>query len=378
MATAPSPPPELPEAELPPEAGASAWLTAVATAVDAFVFRAMRRAVDALLLPDPARLPALRASAEPLLDPELASEPARYFDFGSEARAPREERARLARSLGQGVAFRRSLRAPLAPFVRDPELARVAARPEVEVLEFEHWAHEPGPPVGTVICLHGFTMGRPRIDAPILMASAWFERGLDVLLPTLPFHGARTPADARFSGEHFAIPDVARLGEAVRRALFEIDLLLAWVRRRRPGPVGLLGLSLGGYLAALHACVRGEADFVIPVVPPACFGDLAWRFFEGSRAARAGAEAAFSREELRAAFRVHSPLAHPPRMPRERALVVAGRGDRIVPPEHPHALHLHLGRARVHWFSGSHLLPLGRGGIVRAVEEHLAALGVLS
>jgi dipeptidyl aminopeptidase/acylaminoacyl peptidase len=141
--------------------------------------------------------------------------------------------------------------------------------------------------------------------------------------------------------------------------------------------VGLLGLSLGGYLTALAAALFDDLDFAIPMVPPVCIGDLAWGFFEQTRHARAGGEAALSRAELRRSFRVHSPLAHPRRTPRERVLIVAGRGDRIVPPTHPSALWSHWGEPAIHWFSGSHLAPFGRGRIVNAISRHLASLGVL-
>jgi len=98
---------------------------------------------------------------------------------------------------------------------------------------------------------------------------------------------------------------------------------------------------------------------------------------EQTRHAREGGAAALSRVELRRSFRVHSPLAHPLRTPRERVLIVAGRGDRIVPPTHPAALWSHWGEPAIHWFSGSHLAPFGRGRIVNAIGKHLTSLGIL-
>jgi alpha-beta hydrolase superfamily lysophospholipase len=236
--------------------------------------------------------------------------------------------------------------------------------------------HESQPPLATVLALHGFSMGYPRIDAIALFAAQCFREGFDVALLTLPFHGPRTPSDARFSGERFAMPHVARLNEAVRQAIYEIHVVTGWLRQQTAAPVGLLGLSLGGYLASLMAGLCDDLDFVIPMVPPVCLGDLAWRFFERSRRARRGAPA-YARDELRAMYRVHSPLAFPLRVPRERVLIIAGRGDRIVPPEHPHALWRHWGEPRIHWFSGSHLAPFGRDRIVAAAADHLARLGVL-
>ena len=141
--------------------------------------------------------------------------------------------------------------------------------------------------------------------------------------------------------------------------------------------MGLLGLSLGGYLAALTAGLVEDLDFVVPIVPPVCIGDLAWSFFEHTRHHAQGGEAALGRDELRRAFRVHSPLAHPLRAPREGVLVVAGRGDRVVPPTHPAALQRHWGGPELHWFSGSHLAPFGRGRIVRTISRHLRTLRIL-
>jgi pimeloyl-ACP methyl ester carboxylesterase len=170
---------------------------------------------------------------------------------------------------------------------------------------------------------------------------------------------------------------VARLGEAVREAIYEIRVVTRWLSERRAAPVGLLRRSLGGYLTALLAGVCDDPDFVVPMVPPACFGDLAWRFFTQTRHYRQGGAPALSRQELRAAFRIHSPLAHPLRVPKQQVLIIAGRGDRIVPPEHPAALWQHWGQPDVHWFSGSHLAPFGRRRIVDAIVRHLESLDIL-
>ena len=128
---------------------------------------------------------------------------------------------------------------------------------------------------------------------------------------------------------------------------------------------------------ALLAGLYHDLDFVIPMVPPACMGHLAWRFLRRSRHYRNGAAPKISRQELRVAFRVHSPLAHPLRTPRERVLLVAGLGDRIVPPEHPGSLWRHWGEPAIHWFHGGYLARFGRAGIIDAVVRHLERIGIL-
>jgi pimeloyl-ACP methyl ester carboxylesterase len=277
--------------------------------------------------------------------------------------------------LSGGLIIDRVFDVSYRPYFPENGAPRATARSDRVLVQ--HWMHEPKRPKATVLAVHGFSMGQPRIDAFALFASQWFQRGLDVALMTLPYHGARTPRDARFSGERFAAPRVNQLGEAVRQAIYEMRMVTDWLRDQTEAPVGLLGLSLGGYLSSLMAGLYADLDFVIPMVPPVCIGDLAWRFHSESRR-RGGEEGvAFSHEQLRAAYRVHSPLTYLLKVPKERVLIVAGRGDRIVPPEHPHALWRHWGEPDIYWFSGSHLAPFRRQRIISAIERHLQRVGVL-
>ncbi len=361
--------PELQAVRLPPEGWGDRVLTQVGTALDATLLGAVRAVVDRILMPSPEELPAMRATAEVFLSADLQREPGRFFAFGDAARTPPAVTGRRLRSLDGGAVLARTVAADYRPYG--------GGAGESVRIPLEHWVHDSGRPRATVLALHGFTMGQPRFDAIALFAAPLFRQGLDVALMTLPYHGVRTPPDSRFSGERFAAPDVARMGAAVRQAIFEIQVVTRWLCEQSGAPVGLLGLSLGGYLSALTAGLRDDLEFVIAMVPPVCIGDLAWRFFARSRQHRAGAPAAFTRDELRRAYAVHSPLTYPLRLERERVMIIAGRGDQIVPPEHPHALWLHWGEPDIHWFSGSHLAPFGRGRIVAAIARHLTRIGVL-
>lgn len=357
---------------LPPEAW-SGWLwTRLGTALDQAVLEAMRRVVDAALMPAADELPALRAAAAPFTAGALWEEPRRYFAFLDEPADAVVSETRYRRRWRDGIVIGRRFAGRYRPYAAHRTVDRHA-----DAIVVEHWMHEREPPRGTVLALHGFSMGRPRIDALALFATQWFRRGLDVALLTLPYHGARTPPEARFSGERFVEPDPAAFNEAVRRAVYDVAVVRSWLRDQTGLPVGLLGLSLGGYVTSLLAGLCDDLDFVMPMVPPVCIGDLAWRFFASSRRHRNDAAPAYARDELRAMYRVHSPLTFPLRVPKERVLIIAGRGDRIVPPEHPHALWQHWGEPRIHWFSGSHLAPFGREGIVAAAADHLARLGIL-
>jgi dienelactone hydrolase len=366
--------PELRAAQLPDDGNLGEWLlTRFGSTLDAVVLRAMRLIVDATVMPRPSDVPEMRASAQPFLSGELWAEPRRFFSFVDEPVTPVRVTARYRRAVAGGVIIGREFATTYRPYgwlalddVSPPALGRVPV---------EHWMHEPRTGRATVVALHGFSMGYPRIDAFALFAGQCFRAGFDVALLALPFHGSRTPADARFSGERFAVPHVARLNEAVRQAIYEIHVITEWLRQQTSAPVGLLGLSLGAYLSALMAGLKSNLDFVVPMVPPVCFGDLAWRFLSQSRYYR-GATPAFSRQELRAGYRVHSPLTYVCRTEKRKILIVAGRGDQIVPPEHPHALWRHWDQPEIYWFSGSHLAPFRRGLLISRILGHLE--GVLA
>jgi pimeloyl-ACP methyl ester carboxylesterase len=336
------------------------------------VIEAMSRVIDAAMMPAAEDLPALRARGEAFTDGPLWDEPRRFFPFLERKPDAVAPETRYSRRMRGGAVIGRRFVARYRPHA-----ANGAPDPIADAILLEHWMHEDKPPRGTVLALHGFSMGQPRIDAFALFAAQWFRRGLDVALLTLPYHGARTPKTARFSGQRFAEADPAALNEAVRRAVYDVHVVRAWLREQTGAPVGLLGLSLGGYLSALMAGLCEDLDFVMPMVPPVCIGDMAWRFFERSRLRRAGKAPAYTRDELRSMYRVHSPLTFPLRVPAERVLIIAGRGDRIVPPEHPHALWRHWGEPRIHWFSGSHLTPFGRARMARAILDHLESVEIL-
>jgi predicted alpha/beta hydrolase family esterase len=99
-----------------------------------------------------------------------------------------------------------------------------------------------------------------------------------------------------------------------------------------------------------------------------------WRHGEGTSAQKRAANAGITEDMLVDAFAVHCPTTRPARVPRDRLYVIAGKGDRITPPDHAEALARHWG-TEVLWFQGGHLAQVGRGDAVRVVRRSLSAHG---
>jgi pimeloyl-ACP methyl ester carboxylesterase len=215
-------------------------------------------------------------------------------------------------------------------------------------------------------------MGRPQIDSHVLMAAQWFARGYDVVLPILPFHGPRAPRWARYSGEAFGSWDVRRMNEAVRQAVHDVDLVRRWLLAEGGPPIGLVGLSLGGYLTALLAGLRPDLAFAVTLAAPSSLAWLPQRLF--AFGPLGSATPPLAPAVLERAYRVHSPLTFPLAIARDRAVIVGGRGDAVVPPEQVTALWRHWGAPRLHWFSGGHTTPFGRARLMDEIDAHLRTL----
>jgi pimeloyl-ACP methyl ester carboxylesterase len=241
------------------------------------------------------------------------------------------------------------------------------------------WTSERGRP--TIVLLHGWGGGNHWVTERTFAVSYWLRHGYDVAAFVLPFHGERAPGSHPMrSGALFPSPNPLRTNEAFGQAIFDLRGLSRFLRGRGAPVVGALGMSLGGYTTALWASVAGPADeggidFAVAMIPAVSFARLMWRHGEHSperiRAARAGV----TEDLLVDAFAVHTPTTRPARLPRERLFVIAGRGDRITPPDHAEALAAHWG-IDVRWFDGGHLAQLGRGDPIREVRRELRRLGL--
>jgi pimeloyl-ACP methyl ester carboxylesterase len=226
--------------------------------------------------------------------------------------------------------------------------------------------HRRGQPRAVAILIHGYMAGHFALEARLWPLSAFDSAGYDTALFTLPFHGLRTPPGAS-RVPAFPGSDPRFNIEGFRHAIWDLRNLTAWLREQGHPRVGAIGMSLGGYTAALLATVEPELDFVVPVVPLASLAD--WAREQGSLNAAAD-PAQGEHALLEAIYRPVSPLSRPSLVPPSRALVIAARSDRITPVTHARRLAQHL-RAPLHAFYGGHLLQLGRGAAFRELQEFL-------
>jgi hypothetical protein len=236
-----------------------------------------------------------------------------------------------------------------APYQGEPGRERwlsYTASKQVYGLILRH--HEPRP---WLVCVHGTEMGRAGVDLRLFRARHLHEElGLNVILPVLPLHGPRkrgVPKGAVLPGE-----DVLDNVHAAAQAVWDIRRVIAWIRWQEPeSAIGLNGMSLGGYIAAIVASLEDGLTSAILGVPVADLVEVLSR--------HSGLSSADPRRDTitmaKPLGRMVSPLSLTPRVPITGRFIYGGVADRVVHPrDQVIRLWEHWGRPEIVWYPGGH------------------------
>ncbi len=264
---------------------------------------------------------------------------------------------------------------PVNPRQHKPYLKHKANR-VAHARMLRHRGDEPRP---TIVAIHGFTADWYLINE-WFFALPWFYRmGCNVVLFTLPFHGPRQTRFSPFSGHGYFAGGSSRLNEAVAQSVFDFRILFDWLQRERGAEqIGVTGLSLGGFTAAMLASVEDRLAFAIPNVPVVSLADLVleWQPI-GLLLRGALATTGMDFADVRRMVAVSCPLTYAPVLPPERLMIVGGVGDRLAPPKHSRILWDHWDRCRIHWFPGSHIIHMDRGAYLTEMARFMVERGFL-
>jgi dienelactone hydrolase len=233
-----------------------------------------------------------------------------------------------------------------------------------------------GPRRRALVYVHGWLEPGPWIEEAVLLPRFYDAMDVDVLHVQLPFHGSRNPESSLFHGEFFWTADLVRSLEAVRQSAMDARTLVAWLRAQGYEEVGVTGISLGGSITMVLACVEPLPDYVVPIVSHLQLSEaleeapILWRM--KSDLERFGID----REERRRIFDRIGLEKLRPLLPPDRQLWIAARDDVYISAPLVERQWHAWGEPPIEWIPGGHMtFPLSLARIVeRATEFHARLL----
>ncbi len=238
------------------------------------------------------------------------------------------------------------------------------------------WMHPRRAPRKRILLyVHGWLEPGPIIEETTLLPVLSRELDVDAAHIQLPFHGRRNPRGSLFHGEYFWSADLVRSLEAVRQSVLDVRSAIRWFRAQGYEDIGVSGISLGGSITMLLACVEPTPDWIVPIIGHLDLGDavenapILWRMkadlerFGLDRAARAEV------------FRRIGIGSFAPRLPRERQLWVAAKDDMYVGARAVERQWKAWGEPPILWIPGGHMtFPVAVPSIVERLRVFQSTL----
>lgn len=235
----------------------------------------------------------------------------------------------------------------------------------------QHWIHPDGPRP-TLIFTHGYMLDSYGLNSAMFSLRWFYEKGYDILLYTLPFHGYRKGLLHPFSGFGFFANGFAHLNEAMLQSVFDLRILMNYLEDTGVRKMGISGLSLGGYISALTACADSRPAFVVPNAPAVLLTDMVREWPPMSRIfGHVMPRNGVSIQDQRHYMAIHTALTYKPMVDPRRVLIIGGAGDRFTPPRYVKLLHEHWTGSQIHWFPGNHIMHLKQGDYLRFMKKFM-------
>lgn len=238
------------------------------------------------------------------------------------------------------------------------------------------WIRPAGKPRKTcLIYVHGWLEPGSWAEETTLFRKWARELDTDIVHVALPFHGSRKPREALFSGEFFWTADLVRSIEGVRQAACDSRALMAWLRTQGYSRIGVTGISLGGAITMLLACLEPLPDFIVPIISHLELesaveeAPILWRMKQDLE--KWGVDAQ-QRKDLfrRLGLSSYSPVLTP-----ERQLWIQAREDAYIDAALAEAQWREWGQPNVMWIEGGHMtFPLHLDAITQRIDRFLSTL----
>ncbi len=223
-----------------------------------------------------------------------------------------------------------------------------------------------------LICLHGLGTGGPYSDFRGFRADMLHhELGLNLVMPVLPLHGPRKPASMPIAS--LLSFDLLDAFHGVSQAVWDTRRLIQWARAQGATKIGLYGLSMGSYVAALLSGLE-NVDLVMAGIPLCDIPDLFVHHAPVDQRQEAEDNGVLG-VHTRELFELVSPLSVTPHTTLENRFIFAGSDDKVSTPEQAERLWEHWEQPGIRWFAGGHVSFFWSSEVAPFVDHRLHKAG---
>jgi dienelactone hydrolase len=242
-----------------------------------------------------------------------------------------------------------------------------AAEVRVDRLTFPSPVRSPHPENNTVHAEYYRPLAAGRFPAVIVLDITAGDQSLSRSISTflaqnrvaalfvqMAYYGPRRPPGSRL---RLLSPGVDQTLEAIRQTVLDLRAAAAWLESRPEVDarrLGILGTSLGSFLAALTAEMEPRLGRVAVLLGG---GGVVDAYYDDPRAARYRKlyeSLGGTREKLARRIAPADPLTCAANLKDRRLLILAARRDDIVPPRMAEALWLASGKQKIVWYDCTH------------------------
>jgi pimeloyl-ACP methyl ester carboxylesterase len=223
-----------------------------------------------------------------------------------------------------------------------------------------------------LIYVHGWLEPGSWAEETTLFRKWSRELDVDIVHVALPFHGRRKPPGSLFSGEYFWTADLVRSMEGVRQAVSDTRALMAWLRLQGYGRIAVTGISLGGAITMLLACVEPLPELIIPIIAHLKLeaaveeAPILWRMKQDLE------NWGIDREQRHDLFARLGLSSYLPKLAPERQLWIQAREDVYIEAALAEEQWQSWHRPPILWIDGGHMtFPLHLAAITRKIDDFL-------
>lgn len=183
----------------------------------------------------------------------------------------------------------------------------------------------------TVVIFHGWMTYREEKYYSQPLGKMFLEKGINYIFYTLPYHMERSPK-GRLSGELTISGNLYRTFEAFRQAILEGRTIIRWLKEEMcVETIGLLGISLGGWIGSHLTHIEENLDFAILMIPAINPTTGLWQTKIALPIRRDLIELGIDEEKYQRLFSVADPVSYPTLLGPEKILVIQAKYDQCVP-----------------------------------------------